>query len=290
MLEGILMETVFSGIQQQFSDPKLAKTSAAKALHALDEARDLDPEQKKHLKSFLGEMEKFLGQVQPQDMQYSPFAQENKLKKVPVLQEEGNKPRSAFELTFPSAITWGMYGCIITFAVSIVSERTRGTLIRLRMSPLSRAQIVAGKGLACFLVSVFVAVLLMVLGSILFGIRVESVIGLMLAIIAAAFCYTGLMMALAGFGKTERAVSGSAAAVFMPLAMIGGGMIPLFFMPAWLKTISNISPTKWNIQALEGAIWRGYSLGEMLLPCGILIAIGLAGFYLGVTFLSRQVD
>ena len=136
----------------------------------------------------------------------------------------------------------------------------------------------------------FVASLLMVLGHLFFGIRVESLLGLSMAIVSAAFCYTGLMMALAAFGKTERAVSGSAAAIFMPLAMIGGGMIPLVFLPDWMKTVSNISPTKWNIVALEGAIWRGNSLVEMLLPCGVLVAIGLVGFGLGIKFLSRQVE
>jgi ABC-2 type transport system permease protein len=288
MLDGVLMQTVYSGMQDQFVDPKKAKANTDKALAELDKAPNMDPEQKKLLKSFLGDLGKFMGNAAPQAMEHSPFAAGNKLKKVPVLLEEESKPRSAFEVTFPSSVTWGMYGCIITFAISIVSERTKGTLIRLRMSPLSWAEIVAGKGLACFLVSVFVAVVLMFLGHLLFGIRVENVIGLALAIVSAAFCYTGLMMALAGFGKTEKAVSGSAAAIFMPLAMIGGGMIPLAFMPAWMQSVSNISPTKWNIVALEGAIWRGSSLVEMLLPCGVLIAIGLGGFGLGVRFLSRQ--
>jgi ABC-2 type transport system permease protein len=288
MLDGVLMQTIYSGMQDQFTDPKKAKANADKALAELEKVPNMDLQQKKLLKDFLGDLGKFMGHANPGAMEHSPFAVENKLKKVPVLLEEENKPRSAFEVTFPSSVTWGMYGCIITFAISIVSERTKGTLIRLRMSPLSWAEIVAGKGLACFLVSVFVAALLMFLGHLLFGIRVENLVGLALAIISAAFCYTGLMMALAGFGKTEKAVSGSAAAVFMPLAMIGGGMIPLAFMPAWMQTVSNISPTKWNIVALEGAIWRGNSLVEMLLPCGVLVAIGAAGFGLGVRFLSRQ--
>ncbi len=288
MLDGVLMQTIFSGLQDQFTDPKKAKASADKALAEVEKAPGIDPEQKKLLKGFLGDLGKFMGNAKPQGLEHSPFAADTKLKKVPVLLEEESKPKSAFEVTFPSSVTWGMYGCIITFAISIVSERTKGTLIRLRMSPLSWAEIVAGKGLACFLVSAFVAALLMLLGHLLFGIRVENLFGLAMAIISAAFCYTGLMMALAGFGKTEKAVSGSAAAVFMPLAMIGGGMIPLAFMPAWMQRVSNISPTKWNIVALEGAIWRGNSLVEMLLPCGILMAIGAAGFALGVNFLSRQ--
>jgi ABC-2 type transport system permease protein len=290
MLEGILMETVFSGLQGQFTDPKKAKANASKAMAALEQSNGIDPDQKKLLKSFLGEMERFMDQVRPEGMEHSPFAKGNKLKKVPVLPDEETKPKSAFELTFPSAVTWGMYGCVITFAISIVSERTKGTLVRLRMSPLSWSEIIFGKGLACFSVSVILAAVLIVSGRILFGVRVENWAGLVLAIVSAAFCYTGLMMALASIGKTERAVSGSAAGIFMPLAMIGGGMIPLLFMPEWMKVVSNVSPVKWNIQALEGAIWRGYSLVEMLLPCGVLAAIGLAGFFVGVKFLSRRVE
>ena len=51
------------------------------------------------------------------------------------------------------------------------------------MSPLSWAEIVAGKGLACFLVSAFVAAVLMFLGNLLLGIRVENLVGLALAIL-----------------------------------------------------------------------------------------------------------
>ncbi len=191
MLEGILMETVFSGLQDQFADPKKAKANAARALAALDQPNGIDPEQKKLLKGFLAEMEKFMGQVKPEGMERSPFAKENKLKKVPVLPDEESKPKSAFELTFPSAVTWGMYGCIITFAISIVSERTKGTLVRLRMSPLSWLEIIVGKGLACYSVSVFLAVVLMFLGRILFGVRVESLPALVLAILSAAFAIPG---------------------------------------------------------------------------------------------------
>ena len=45
---------------------------------------------------------------------------------------------------------------------------------------------------------------------------------------------------------------------------------------------------KWAITALEGAIWRGYDLGEMLLPCGTLLGIGLVCYSAGVAVLSRQ--
>ena len=74
----------------------------------------------------------------------------------------------------------------------------------------------------------------------------------------------------------------------MPFTMIGGGMIPLAFMPAWMQTVSNISPVKWGILALEGAVWRDFTLIEMFLPCGILLGIGAMAFAVGVKLLSRE--
>jgi ABC-2 type transport system permease protein len=74
----------------------------------------------------------------------------------------------------------------------------------------------------------------------------------------------------------------------MPLAMIGGAMIPLVVMPPWMLTLSSISPVAWGIWSLEGAIWRGFGLVDMLLPCGILLGIGALCFAAGVKLLSRQ--
>jgi ABC-2 type transport system permease protein len=64
-------------------------------------------------------------------------------------------------------------------------------------------------------------------------------------------------------------------------------MLPLFLMPAWMATVSNFSPVKWAVLAVEGAMWRGFALADMLLPCGILLAVGAAGFVLGTRNLKR---
>jgi ABC-2 type transport system permease protein len=73
-------------------------------------------------------------------------------------------------------------------------------------------------------------------------------------------------------------------AVLLIISMIGGGMLPLFFMPAWLQRVSHISPVKWSILAMEGAIWRHFSFMEAALPCLILLAVGIVFFFVGVRF------
>ena len=65
-------------------------------------------------------------------------------------------------------------------------------------------------------------------------------------------------------------------------------LIPLVAMPEWMLAVSHFIPVKWGVLALEGAIWRGFDLADMLLPCGILLSVGLLGFGLGARTLSRR--
>jgi ABC-2 type transport system permease protein len=201
-------------------------------------------------------------------------------------QESG--PRSAYELIFPSAVLWGLMTCALTFAIGLVTERLGGTLLRLHLAPLSGGQVLAGKALACFLTGAGVSVGLLGVAWLLLGVRIVNPFGMVLAIVCIAWCFTGIMMFVSTLGKTQQSVAGAAWGVMMPLAMIGGAMVPLIAFPPWMLTVSNFSPVKWGIWALEGAIWRGFSLADMLLPCAILIGIGAACFAVGAKVLSRQ--
>jgi ABC-2 type transport system permease protein len=62
----------------------------------------------------------------------------------------------------------------------------------------------------------------------------------------------------------------------------------VMFMPQFMKSLSILSPVKWGILAMEGAIWRDFSLSEMMLPCGILLGIGIAGVAIGTRLLNRN--
>jgi ABC-2 type transport system permease protein len=195
-------------------------------------------------------------------------------------QREG--PQNNFQISFPQGMLWGMLAACAAFGISLVEERTKGTLVRLRMAPISRAQILGGKALACFVSAAGVCVLLTAVAAAFFRVRPSSLGLLALAVACSAVAFVGMMMGLSSLAKTERAAGGIGWAVLMMLTMIGGGSVPLFFMPSWLQKASYFSPMRWSVLALEGAIWRGFALREMLLPCGILIGVGVVCFALGV--------
>ena len=54
-------------------------------------------------------------------------------------------------------------------------------------------------------------------------------------------------------------------------------MFPLFLMPGWMQTVSNVSPVKWGILALEGGIWRELYAGDEVRPWRCILAFGVAG-------------
>ena len=196
---------------------------------------------------------------------------------------------NVFAIVFPQGIAWGLMACAATFALTLVVERTRGTLPRLTAAPISPLQVLAGKALGCFIITIVVAVGLLLIARLAFDVRPNSLGLLVFAIICNALAIVGVMMFFTVIGKTEAAVGGLSWAIIVIMAMLGGGMMPLSMLRGFLATLSHVSVFRWAILALEGAIWRDFDFQQMLLPCGVLVAIGAAGFTSGVAiFKFRQ--
>lgn len=200
----------------------------------------------------------------------------------------GARPRSGFEIVFPAMVLWGLMGCAATFAVSLVSERSGGTLQRLRAAPIPRASILGGKAAACIAACTFDAGLLTLLGHLLLDIRIDDGAKLAAAIGATVLCFAGLTMVMAVLGRTEQSVGGAGWSALIILAMLGGAMVPLAFMPPWLVQASDLSPVKWGITALEGATWRAADWAALARPIALLCGVGTAGMAFGALVLSRR--
>jgi ABC-2 type transport system permease protein len=203
------------------------------------------------------------------------------------LKADRKLPTNSYALSFPQGIVWGLMGCVMAFGVSVANERARGTLMRLTTAPISRGQILIGKAIACFIACLAVQALLLALAVVAFGVPLNQPWMLVVSCVASAFGFIGVMMLVAGVFPSEGGAQGAGRAVVLVMAMIGGGTIPLMFMPPFVQSISNISPFKWATLATEGALWRGFTLAEMATPVGILAAIGVGGYFLGSWAMHR---
>ncbi len=279
LLQGVLTRHMYRGIQDAFSNPSVMRKQLSESLADVQASADMDPAWRTTLQWFLPVMDRFLAELpsgEGMGRAFQPFEIESK-----DVQVRRGGPQNSYEISFPQGVIWGVMACSAGFGISLVVERTRGTLVRLRIAPIGRMHILGGKAIACLLTTMGVPALLLALGVVAFGIRPDSWALVFVAVASMGLCFVGIMMMLSVMGKTEQAAGGIGWAVLTVMAMIGGGMIPLFVMPPWMQTISHASPVKWSILALEGAIWRNFSASEMLLPCAILVATGLTTFFVG---------
>jgi ABC-2 type transport system permease protein len=288
MLEGLLKAEAFKGMQKLFTDRDASRRMVSKARGDLKGAPD---QEQKTTGRFLEELDRYLSEAQPAPPSASGGVAAPGWNPVEIhmksIAEQRSGPQNPFEITFPQGILWGIVGCAASFGVGLVMERTQGTLLRLEIAPISRAQILAGRALACVTAILVVEAFLTVIGVAAFHVRPASVAHLALAGVSAALGFSGLMMGLSVIGRTPQSVGGLSWALLLMMSMLGGGMMPLFMMPSWMVAASHLSPVKWAILAFEGALWRGFSTPEMLLPCGVLLGVGLAGLALGARLYPR---
>lgn len=198
------------------------------------------------------------------------------------------KPRSAYDLSYPASMVWAMMSCVIAFAMSIVHEYSEGTMVRLKMSLLSLWEILIAKALACFLVCLLMTAFLTAFAWMAMNLTIQHPLGFILSSIASAFCFSCLMILLGTFSRKPDVVGGLSRATMMAMMMLGGGMIPVYFMPGWMHPISQLSPVRWSIVALEGSLWRGFSFAEQSFSVAVLIAFSLLFLTLGFFQLKRQ--
>lgn len=201
--------------------------------------------------------------------------------KLEELPARAGAPRSSYDVSTPQGMVWGIAGCVGAFASSLVLERSRGTLARLRLAPITRAHLVAGKGLACFATALLVEALLISLAVLVVRVQVAQPGMLALACVLSAFAFSGLAMLIAGFCRTEAEANGAGRGALLLLALIGGGTIPLFFMPPLLQTLSFASPFRWAVIAIENPFWRDVPAGAQFGPLAVLACLGVGGFAVG---------
>jgi ABC-2 type transport system permease protein len=305
MLQGLIMQAVGKLMADRFQDPASMRNLIDKSRKDIESSAQVSPAMRPVLLTMMGSLDNFmksLAAAQAAEAATSgkpkatmPEFQMARIETLDVTREipKGSNEalvrqlRSKWDISFPQAMMWGVLACAAGFAITLVRERKQGTLMRLQVAPVTRTQVLAGKAMACFLAVLGVIVVMVVFG-IWLGMRPRNFGWLALSALSIAFCFVGIMMLMSVIGKTEESVSGAAWSANMLMAMFGGAMVPLLFMPGFMKILSNFSPVKWSILALEGSIWRGFTLSEMIVPCAVLIAIGGICLSIGARVLSRS--
>jgi ABC-2 type transport system permease protein len=160
---------------------------------------------------------------------------------------------------------------------SILAERQDGTLARLLATPTSTGQVLGGKVLGIFLTGVAQVGVLVAASSLLFGLKWGDPAAVVVLILAVAAAATGWGILLAAIVRTPAQVSSLGSALMLLFAMLGGTFISTAGFPAWLRTVSRITPNAWGLDAFS-QLGRGAKLVDIGTPVLALVIMAAALF------------
>jgi len=168
-------------------------------------------------------------------------------------------------------------------AARLAKDRRSGLLSRLAVSPLTRAEIVAGKLAARGTTALLQAGVLVIAGLTVFKIDWgSSPLGLAAVILSLTFAISGISLLSGTLFKSPDGAAGIGVVLALIMSALGGCWWPAEVMPRWLRTASHALPTAWAMDAFHQIISWGGGLADVAVACAVLMAFGLASMGLAV--------
>jgi ABC-2 type transport system permease protein len=174
-------------------------------------------------------------------------------------------------------------------SITIVQERSKKTLIRTLLTPISLEGFILEKTAALILIALLQGIIMIVVAYLLYGIVIpaDQLGGLFLVILVYSAAFIGIGMALATFAESENTAMLLSLVLSIPMLFLSGVFFPFETMPALMVKLGNALPITMGIKALNSVLI--YQQGvpvEYLLP---LLAYGIAGLGLAYLLLRKEV-
>ena len=195
-----------------------------------------------------------------------------------------------------SAYNWFIPGLLVQTAMfaaafagfGLVAELRYGVVERMRVTPMSRFAMLAGRSLRDVTIMLVQATLMMLI-AIPFGLELDAVgavltLGL-LTLIALAFSLLSYTVALVA--KSEDALAPIVQAVALPLLLLSGILLPMQLAPDWLQTLSTFNPLTHAVDAAR-ALFNGLRDDpQILVGVTIMAALTVVSLWLASRAFSR---
>jgi ABC-type multidrug transport system permease subunit len=167
-------------------------------------------------------------------------------------------------LDIPSGFQQAVPGILVMFTLLVlltssgtilVQERTQGLLRRLASTPISKAEVIAGKWDGRMVLATIQISVALVFGTFLFKMDWGPNLGMVILVLIAwgGFCASAGLW-LGTVAKTQAQAGGLGVLAANGLAALGGCWWPIEVTPAWMQFVQKLLPTGWTMDALHKLI------------------------------------
>jgi len=200
------------------------------------------------------------------------------------------------ELSAPASTQYSL-GFTVFFILNIafsgagglLEEREHGTLRRLLATPASRVEIIGGKLLGVVGIAAAEACLLVGFGAGIFhvpwGSAPVAVVAVLGSLIVAC---TGLAIMCSVLVRTRSQLSAISPVLTTAMAMLGGCYWPVEITPPFMQKVALATPTGWAMVGLKNTVARGMGVSAVIVPCAVLLGMGIVFFAVGLSRLRLE--
>lgn len=174
--------------------------------------------------------------------------------------------------------------CAMMTSVSIVSEKEKGTMDLLIVSPVRPHVIILGKIVPYFVLSCIILSLMLALGYTLLGLPVSfNVVNVVWVTILYVVLALGLGLLVSTIVSTQVAALLVSGVLFMiPVLMLSGMIFPIDNMPVVLQWLSCIIPARWYISAMRALMIQQLPVSGIITEVCILLGMTAAVLLLAI--------
>jgi ABC-2 type transport system permease protein len=185
----------------------------------------------------------------------------------------------SFDYTAPSNLVLFTFINTIVVGSLIALERKQGITRRMLATPHGTGTILAGIGAAKLLFALLQSALIVVVGTLVFGVRWGDPVAATLVVVVFAMVATAVgLLVGATVGDPDQAQA-VGVPIAIALAMLGGCMWPLEIVPPVMRTIGHLAPHAWAMDSWIALIFEGEGLGgiagNLAVLAGYAVVLGL---------------
>jgi ABC-2 type transport system permease protein len=173
----------------------------------------------------------------------------------------------------------------INETMSIVWDKSMGVFDRILAAPVSSTSIIIGKTMAGAVMGIISALVLLIVGRVLYGVAFVNIGLVLLIIILASFSFTGIGTIISGLASEPREAMMLSNLLRFPMMFLGGVFFEVNAMPWPLPYVARALPLTYATEGLRAIQTSDMTL--MLLDAIVLLAYTVGTILLGSKILMR---
>lgn len=160
-------------------------------------------------------------------------------------------------------------------SMNIVREKEIGTLEQLNVTPVTKAQFIAGKLIPFWVIALVDMALGLVVARMVFDVPMEgSLLLVFAATVVYLFAALGIGLWVSTVVETQQQAMFVSFAINMVYLLMSGLFTPIRSMPEWAQWAAQLSPVKHFIVIMRSVLVKGAGFTDIQVPLYVLAAYG----------------